>query len=297
MSSAPVPTSQLNRRRFVILFGAALASLRTARANDISESTDGESSAASSEDSSLESSKGSVVAMLVILAILVVGAIIAIVIVVTTVNKKKKNEAKRRKRAAAMIDVGLMGERQDLGHILTRLRADPAAMDRLFVQVMYEEGPELEALAAAMCVPVPVMVGALRAAGPPPASLEAVDQLLVDVAIQVAPEMIPDDAAAGAFLWRLRTEGERGEPGPAHAHLRRWLGLPDQPIEALVAGVLAPLHDRGATFSSAGDHLDRLAGVLEEAYPLAIDAKVAELAERAAVATDGRLVLPVTAAG
>ncbi len=237
------------------------------------------------------------VVLLVVLAILVVGAIIANVIVVTTLHKKNKNEAKRRKRAAAMIDVGLMGERQDLGRILTQLRADPAVMDRIFVQVMYEEGPELEALAAAMCVPVPVMVGALRAAGPPPSSLEAVDQLLVDVALQVAPEMIPDDTAAGAFLWRLRTEGERGEPGSAHAHLRRWLGLPDQPIEALVAGVLAPLQDRGETYSFAGDHLDRLAGLLEEAYPQAIDAKVAELAAKAAAATDGRLVLPVPAAG
>lgn len=221
-----------------------------------------------------------------------VTAIVAGVVILAILVSTDPNEA-RDQRARALLDVGLLAARGDLGAEMALLVRSPQAHDQLADELARGEGPGCSALVHATgCSPqllaerwqqtaeahglITDQAGAMR--------------FSMDFVSRIAPSLVVSDAQQRALLGRLQRE--RIDPAfpasaPTHAWLARWLGVPVEAIaaatspEAQASAACAEAQGASASHEQITRCLDAIAGQVGVQHAEQITARIDHLIARA----------------
>ena len=224
----------------------------------------------------------------------VVGVTVLIVIVTKMLidasnDNNSSNQAGAKTKA--LMDAGLLAARGDLGLELGLIVESPAAFDQLDDEFERGDGPAVQALVRATGIPADTLRAhwdaATEARGPVESEADAT-RLVVDLLVRMAPDLAGSEAQTAAWLWQLARESA-GATDPASPHARawaaRWLGVPEESVEAAADVAFAELQglsereQRVAIMTDPERFMWIMGAELQRDHAEVVDKRIAELFE------------------
>lgn len=196
-----------------------------------------------------------------------------------------EGDSKKKSKARALLDIGLIADRQDLAMLSSLLVRSSSAFDQMDLDAARGHGPGLEAFARATGAPVDRVSDrwrASRAALGAPADDAAAARFVADFLARLAPEVRVEPTQAANLIWRLvREPSAASDDASAHARVARWLGVPTEAVVAASAFEGLDDRTRAEIRRDPGAWLDVVAARVEAAHPVEVEARLSSVAAAA----------------